>query len=239
MQASNNDVMLGISGARGVGKSVLMMKITEEFKGGAYDFEKYHIYQREELLKKMEEFDDREVLCVDEAITSLFKREFQKKNQIDVIKMFNMYRDKSFLLFLLIPHFWDLDSAIRNSLIIKYWIYCYNRGGAVVFHADKNPGTFDPFDRKWIYNAWKSRRIHKVPNYVCDLRWSNVSEPTYLRYKKIKAEKRRLQSDDRVEPLSISKIVEQIVLKNPEFNRTHLAKILKTDTQYVSKIVNK
>jgi len=240
MQSSNNDVILGISGARGVGKSVLMMKMSEEFKGGLYDMEKYHIYKRKELIDDLENFPDREMLCVDEAITSLFKREFQKKSQINIIKMFNMYRDKSFLIFLLIPHFWDFDSSIRNSLIIKYWIYCFQRGEAVVFHADKNPGTFDPFDRKWIYRYWKSRQIHKAPNYVCNIRWSNVDEERYSLYKQIKARKRKLDNEDeKKEEIPITQIVKQMFKKNPNLNQAQLAKILNTSSAYVNKLICK
>lgn len=83
LQASHHDAIIAISGERGVGKSTLMMQMARAYKGcksgECYDIEKYHIYDQQELINKMEEFEPKDMLCSDESVTALFKRDFSKK----------------------------------------------------------------------------------------------------------------------------------------------------------------
>lgn len=221
MQEYDNDMIIAISGARGTGKSTLMMQIVKALKEGWYDFEKYHIYDRNELKEKLETFEEKETICIDEAISSLFKREFQNKNQNYIIKMFNMYRDKRYLIFLLIPHFWDLDAAVRNSFIVKWWIHVYQRGEAIIFTHDSNPGTWDPWNRKDIYINWKLKKPYVVPNYVGNISWSKIPDDVFEEYKKVKNKKRREVAEDKPKPLTKKEVILQIKQWNP--NATHKA----------------
>lgn len=194
IQDSNNDAIIAISGDRGVGKSTLMMQMARAFKncrpGQIYDTEKYHIYSQDELIDKMEAFDAKDMLCSDESITALFKRDFGKKNQINLIKMFNTYRDKYYLFFLLVPNFADLDFAVRNSLIIKFWIFCEKRGRAAVFCPLRNPILKDAWNMKQIMAFYERGKLHQVKNFVCYLRWKDLSPKLYRKYQAIKAKKR-------------------------------------------------
>lgn len=194
IQNSNNDVIVAISGERGVGKSTLMMQLARAYKrcgrDKIYDINKYHIYSQEELIKKMEAFRPKEMLCGDEIVTALFKRDFGKKRQIDLIKMFNTYRDKYFLFFMLLPNFIDLDIAIRNSMIIKFWIFCTKRGRAAVFTHIDNPISKDSWNTKQIMIYYDSQRVQNAKNFVCYLHWKDLSKNVYDQYQKVKATKR-------------------------------------------------
>lgn len=194
IQDSQHDVIIAISGERGVGKSTLMMQLARAYKrcprGKAYDIEKYHIYSQEELIRKMEDFSPKEMICSDEAVTALFKRDFNKRKQIDIIKMFNTYRDKYYLFFLLLPNFMDLDIAIRNSLVIKFWIFCTKRGKAAVLTHLDNPIAKDPWNTKQVMVFYDRDKLEKCRNFVCWLRWKDVPGAVYEKYQEVKARKR-------------------------------------------------
>lgn len=195
-----------------------MIQLARAMLGSYYDMEVHNIYKQEELREKLEKFDPYQVLAVDEAISGLFKRDFAKKQQKDIIKMLNMYRDKFFTIFLTLPNFWDLDSAIRTSMIIKYWIYCFKRGEAIIFTHDKNPGSFDPFNRKLIYSYWKAGKIWKSPYYCGSIVWKDIDKDLYNKYKLIKARKRRLEDLEK-EVKEEKKKIEKV--KAFEFDKYH------------------
>lgn len=194
IQDSNNDAILAITGDRGVGKSTLMMQMARAFKRcppeRIYDINKYHVYDQKELIDNMEAFTPKDMICSDETVTALFKRDFGKKQQINLIKMFNTYRDKYYLFFLLIPNFLDLDLAVRNSLIIKFWIFCEKRGRAAVFCPLRNPIAKDAWNTKQIMIYYEKGKLHHAKNFVCYLRWHDLSPALYRKYQAVKAKKR-------------------------------------------------
>lgn len=104
--------------------------------------------------------------------------------------MFNTYRDKYYLFFLLIPNFADIDFAVRNSLIIKFWIHCVKRGKAIVMCSIDNPVAKDAWNMKQLYLNFERGNIMKIKNLFCILQWKDVSPRIYRQYQKIKARKR-------------------------------------------------
>jgi len=235
VQDSHNDCIIAITGFRGVGKSVLMRQIGKELKLCDYDMNKYHIYSRKELVDNLEKLEKKDILCVDEAINTIFKREFQKKNQIQIIKMFNTYRDKFFTVFLLVPLFWDLDSSVRNSMMIKFWIFCYKKGRAVIFTHNHNPATTDPFNRDSIHYAWARKRIRTSRNYFNDLRWSNLKPEEYDLYAEIKARKRKESYNQEDDTAGITKAdtVRSLMFHNPNLTASEITKITGFNRSYV------
>ena len=242
VQNSKNDFIIVISGFRGVGKSTLEMQITGNLTGQSYfteeGFRKHNIYSRKELDKKLEELPDKSVLCIDEGINLLFKREFQNKDQNVIIKKFNTYRDKCFVIFLLIPNFWDLDSSIRNSTMVKWWIHCTGYGQGIIYQVEDNEWNPDPWNQKNNFIATrKGVKRYSLPNYVANIIWDELPEDTYGVYKTVKSEKRRLAYEKAdAQKLSKKDIVKQILLTNPEASATVLASMLNTPDRYIYEI---
>lgn len=237
-QKNDNDIIIVISGARGLGKSTLMSQISKELNN-EYKFEDY-IYNKGEFIKALSEGKPEDTIHVDEAISTLFKREFQHKNQNAIVKLLNMHRDKRYVIFLLLPHFWDLDSAVRNTLIVKWWIHVYKRGDALIFTHDDNPGTWDPWNRKGIYEAWSHGKPYVVPNYVANIRWSNLKPEIMNSYKEVKTEKRKKYADDssRGRELTKKEVVLAIRNWNPNVIQEALARVIGSHRTYVTEIFN-
>lgn len=240
---SDNDFIIGISGARGLGKSTLMVNFTKEITGGWYDFSDKHVYDRKEFEDKLKNLPDDSVICCDEVITSLFKREWHQNKQIEVVKLLNMYRDKRHIIFLLIPHFWDLDGAVRNSLIIKWWIHVYKLGEAIVFKADDNPFSIDPWNTRHNLYLWRKGQIYKSPNYLFNIYWPELEYNKYQEYKKVKAIKRRAASEaekaEAKEPeISKTEMIVSLKKLNPGITGHKIAQALGIGSSYVYRIFN-
>jgi ABC-type dipeptide/oligopeptide/nickel transport system ATPase component len=246
LDISDNDFIVGVSGFRGSGKSTLMAQFMKELKGGWYDFNEFHIYMRTELDDKLANYPDASVFGVDEAINNLFKREWHDNSQIDVVKKFNMFRDKRHKMFLLIPHFWDLDTAVRNSLIIKWWVYVYKLGNAVVFQPHNNPFSLDPWNMKLNIILWRRGKIFQSPNYLFNLTWKPLPEDVYQEYKKVKAIKRvkakkesEILDSKSVEGLSNAQQVAVTRKLHPDWTGYKIAKELGIARNHVYEMLNK
>jgi hypothetical protein len=244
LKNSDQDFNIAISGARGTGKSSLMIQWIKALLGGQYDFYNHHVYAREEFETFLKDKPDNFIIGVDEAVGSMFKREWQDKNQIELMKILNMYRDKGHITFLLIPHFFDLDSALRNSLIIKWWVYVYRLGEALVYKADSNPFTTDVWNLKHNWEMWRKGKIHKSPNYMFNMTWRELDPYEYNQYKRVKAIKRKMAlkketKKDATPDLSTREIIKIIMKKNPNVKGLPLAKVLGlTGTNHIYNILN-
>lgn len=244
VQQSKGDFIIVISGFRGVGKSTLQTRFIQEIIGESAlteeGFKKYFIYSRKEFDKKLEEFEEKSPICVDEGINLLFKREFQNRDQNILIKKFNTYRDKYFVIFILLPFFWDLDSSVRNSSIIKWWIHCNKFGEGYIFQIEDNPFTDDPWNRKNNFFAWREKKVpvYSLPNYVANIVWEELPEDTYNIYKKVKAEKRRdaYAEADNKKIISKTDMIKQILINNKEVNVGLLSSMLDVSDVYIYKL---
>ena len=245
VQQSKGDFIIVISGFRGVGKSTLQARFIQELMGDGIlteeGFKRHFIYSRRELDKKLEEFKEDEPICVDEGINLLFKREFQNRDQNIIIKKFNTYRDKHFVIFLLLPNFWDLDSSIRNSSMIKWWIHCSNFGKGVIYQPEDNEWNPDPWNQKNNFIATrKGIKNFSLPNYVANIIWDELPEDVYEIYKKVKAEKRRAAYDETgSRQITKNDLIKGLLSYNLDINAASLAEMLKTDKSYIYEIKRK
>ncbi|HEC72695.1 MAG TPA: hypothetical protein ENI36_03725 [Thermoplasmatales archaeon] len=242
VQDNENDFIIVISGYRGVGKSTLMLQIADHLiEDNLFTIEnlkKHNIYSRDELDEKLENFPEKSVFCVDEGINLLFKREFFNRQQNKIIKRFNTYRDKYFCIFLLIPNFWDLDSSVRNSAMIKWWIHCYNRGNAYIYQPEENEWNPDPWNQKTNFMAVrKGVKRYQTPNYLTNIVWRKLTDKQMANYKKVKAFKRRLAYKDTAAEMSKKQIIKQLLLKNERANPAEIARVIGTHKVYVYDII--
>ena len=229
---SDQDFNIAITGARGTGKSTLMIQFIKKIMGvDSYDYYNHHVYSRAEFEDYLKNKPDNYVIGIDEAVGSMFKREWQDKNQIELMKILNMYRDKGHITFLLIPHFFDLDSALRNSHIIKWWVYVYGMGEAVVYKADNNPFTNDVWNLKENWKLWEKAKLHKSKNYLFNIVWGELERKEYNDYKRVKAIKRKqaLRVETKIEtkkPMTQKEIVAEILKRNPNAVGDRIAKAM-------------
>lgn len=242
VQKSQGDFILAVSGNAGIGKSTLVNQIVKRYTGLHFTkefFERFNIYSRAELDKKLEELPKYSIFILDESINMLFKREWQNREQIKVIQKFNTYRNKCFIVFLLIPRFTDIDSGVRNSTRIKWWINCLSWGKAIIYQPDDNEFNFDPWNLKLNYKLiLRKRRREDVPNYMANLYWDEMDKNDFDTYELVKQEKRAMAyNDNLVKNMSKKDIIIELLKINPDVSPSILSNILNTNRTYVHEII--
>lgn len=235
---NKHDAIVVISGSRGMGKSVLGMNLMRILNGESYFTEeamrRLNIYQPGDLTETLDKCPDNSSLLVDEAINVLFKRDFAKKSQKVNIKIFNTHRDKRLIVFLLVPNFFDIDSSVRNSLIIKFWIHVHSRGKAWIFTHENNPATDDPWCRSNIFYWHLKGQIYRSHNFIGNLQFKNIKDPIYKIYQEIKKEKRLEDEFDNKPTVTLKDAVKLIYERNPGVSSSEVARILKTNQSTIS-----
>lgn len=192
-QKSDRDFICVITGATGEGKSTLAthLHILVNLK---FSFWNNVAYSKKEVIDKVKSLNNFSSLNVDEAINVLFRRDFMDKRQKELLRLFDMCRDKHLFVTLCLPWFWALDNHILQSGRIKLWIYVDKRGHAYGFMPDRNPFTKDAWhmkDNEKKLKRW-SDMVHpeKVTNYVGDIVFDDLPEETKREYLEVKAKKK-------------------------------------------------
>lgn len=239
---SKGDFIIAVSGNAGIGKSTLVNQIVKEKTGERFSaafFEKYNFYSREELDKKLEELPNNSIFILDESINMMFKREWQNREQIKIIQKLNTYRNKGFIIFLLLPRFTDIDSAVRNSSRIKWWINCLSWGEAVIYQADDNEFNPDPWNLKINMKLLlRGRKRYNLPNYVANLYWQEMEKEAFELYEEIKGKKRKeAYKLDKEKSMTKRDVIKEILKINPDTPINSLAESLGTPKRYVYEIL--
>jgi predicted XRE-type DNA-binding protein len=192
------DYIAGVSGDAGVGKSSMVCQLGSKVNKD-YNFKHNNIYKQSALNTAIYEYPEKSFINVDEAINVLYRRDFAKGGQKQLLKDFDMIRDRNLCVFFLIPNFWDLDTKILNSGRIKLWIYLDLRGFGLMFKPDKNPFNQDRWNRdlnKKLFTNWETADPKKSPNFVDYLEFKPMDAELYKEYKADKAYKRREASKE-------------------------------------------
>lgn len=220
----NRDCVIIISGETGVGKSTLGYNILKKYLKLKPDvdirriFEKHFVYTRRRLIEKIKTIRKGSIIIIDEAINALFRRDFMKGKQKELIKLLNMCRDRNLVLIFNIPNFWDLDTTIRDFRI-RLWIYVDERGEAYIFAPDRNPFVKDPWHTK--ENEKKLRKwrdgIHpKIsPNYVAELYFDNFSPGHEIIYEEVRDKKKsdaEVDEEEEEKKLTLTKRVKANII---------------------------
>ena len=197
-QKNKFDANIVISGARGDGKSTLIGKIFYRFRG--FDSWKHQVYSRDDVINllKIQKYG----LCWDdEAIYSGYKREFQNKEQQELIKNITVNRDNFNVLASAIPNFFSLDKDLRDLYFMH--IHIIKRKVAVI-HMPKQGRLYsvDRWDTKFNQNIeerWTKIQqknlnfaipYHKLSTFVGYLYFKDLTPKQRELYEEVKRTKR-------------------------------------------------
>lgn len=186
------DTIIAITGRRGMSKSTLGVKLG--FKLG-FSPEKDLIYDRENLLQALEDWD--RYIDGDEIINSAYKREFYELDQIELIKILNMYRDHRHVLVFCIPVFWDLDKPLRDMVTLR--IDMQRKGFGVIHKPLTLAYTNDPWDQKYnekVERSWMTKggvtkaKFWKLTTFIGFIRFGPLDPRQEAHYQDIKNKRR-------------------------------------------------
>lgn len=161
------DIVIGICGEEGVGKStlaiILAWYLSKEFgirrniiaNPQGQDIADY-------LTTKLPKY---EPVIVDEAIAVMYKLGWQSQAQIMLNTVFSMCRKHNKAVLLCMPRFLDFNAYHRQHRI-KIWVEVVERGHAYVFMRDNSPYVEDPWhikaNQKVLEKGLKNRRLSTI-----------------------------------------------------------------------------
>lgn len=186
------DLLMILTGSRGDGKSTFAYKLANEIKL-EFKPKKDIIYDIKELLKWYGEHKKR-VVIFDEAIAA-HNRSFFEKNQRELVKMLNMYRDSCNVLLMCVPLFSTLDSQLRNLASMR--VHIIKRKAGVLHLAKQGQFTKDPWDFELnnkiegeCYKKFRTVDWLKPTTATAIIPFGKLHKRQQMIYDKLKEEKR-------------------------------------------------
>lgn len=244
-QKKELDATICLSGFPGEGKSTLALQIAKSYynittlKQFENLCEKYLFYNRQNLRDAIIKAT-KKCLIADEAVNMLFRRDFMKGNQKDLLKLMDVCRDQNLLFIFNIPSFWALDGHTVQTRI-RLWIYVEKQKYAHLFTPIRNMFARDVWFRDYNQKLFmKHKKFTHSPNYITSIRFYALSDAEYKIYKRIKTARKVVTEDDKdaLDDATKKEIILWLFRNNPSANMREVASILRTHYNYVQQVVS-
>lgn len=189
---------IAVDGPRGNGKSTFIYKLFCMM--GNFRPRADIVFSRTDVMNGLKN-KKYGLIFADEMINSAHNREFYAGDQLQLIKMLNMYRDNYNLLAGAVPFFYDLDPQVRK--FIKMRITVVERGLAVVQFSKPSLYSNDPWDtdhNKKIERSWeksmkkgkvRKQRFERLTTFSGYIKFGPLQRRQQALYKEIKEMKRK------------------------------------------------
>lgn len=239
---SDRDVNLAVGGMTGEGKSCFLTKLQKAYSkvsNTSWTFENM-TWQKKELMTwidgdgpdKKGQKPEYTALMSDELFTMFYKRNWYDSDQISMIATFNMCRDRHLFVGGNVPDFWDLDSSFLKR--IRFYAFIPRRGIAWVFEQENNPFSPDPWNTNQNKKLFrKNGSPYKLPNFLCEIHYTDWSDSEKKQYYEIRNKKRLLAVQDvkknNVEKYKDIKLVRDTIIRLYFNERKELARLCKLD----------
>lgn len=215
------DLIICITGERGVGKSTLSnwLGLLIDDKFTLKDSVAY-LPTEQGLVKKFNELSEYSYFSIDEAVRALYKMQFMNRLQQMITQMYNTERYQNKVTGLCIPRFRDLTEGFRNHLV-RVWINVITRGVAVAYVIDDDKDVKDPWHleenfkiKKKMYRAvpvtkrtieQKIEIERRLINYMGEFYFPDMAEPYKSQYIQYRAESRREIKKQLLHDMTITK----------------------------------
>lgn len=187
------DGVIVFDGNRGLGKSTGSYKLCSKEK--TFDPWNDIVFSRDDIGKALST-KHKGLIFADEVINALHNRTFYDQDQLKIIKMVNMYRDRGNILICCVPNFFDLDKQFRN--MVKIRVNVIRRGMAIIHTKNMSSYSLDKWDtstnekieKTFFINGQFKPKYHKLTTARAVLFYGKLSKGQERLYKKIKEEKR-------------------------------------------------
>ena len=256
-QNKDLDAVIGVTGFEGSGKSSLSIQFAKyiaKHNGTKFTLDKNIIYgdDYEKVIRTLKTMPPKSVIILDEAISLLYKRNSNTKNQKKINILFSIIRQKNYIIFLNIPNITDIDSFYLNHRILAM-IQIFARGYYYVLGASPNPYAEDKFNIKIASQLYdenmftdKSHLIsilkRNLPNFLFWSRVYNLDPEYYAKYNELKEKYTIKNESDEVEKenkkdVMLVKAITELYKSNPKMTYGRIATILGTTKYKVKKII--
>lgn len=135
---NDNDSVILITGATGSGKTTFAIQLAQAIEEEKFDISKSVIYKPENIIEQLRERPRYSCTIIDEAVRSVYSREWYSKANIQINKYFRVMRKDNKTIILITPGIKDVDSGIRNNRA-GWWFHVLERGSVVMFINDFLP----------------------------------------------------------------------------------------------------
>lgn len=187
------DVIIALTGERGEGKSSCGYRILKKFK--QFKPMRDILFSKKEISHAVGSRIDSQFMA-DEMIFGAYKRQGWSSDNIFLIQVLNMCRDKRNVFVMCIPNFWDLDKAIRD--LVTFHIFIPRRGKAVLNKKLKGRMfSNDPWDvstNKKLEEEWAKKgmkpQYHKFSTFKAYIPVRPLPPEHEIVYQQVKDTKR-------------------------------------------------
>lgn len=194
VENTDRDNFVAVTGSTGEGKSSFTGLAYIEYaklRGRAYDFNEDCIFTKDELMKILKKSIPKNTFFwLDEAVNVMFNRTFHDRDQIRLLQIFDMMRDRNCTVFMCMPDFWSFDSHLLAGRF-RFWVHIDRRGRAYVFEPSQNMFSRDRWSRVINEKNVEKGKLHRVKNLVGVIHFDKMEESLFTEYKRVKQEKRK------------------------------------------------
>lgn len=141
------DVVIAVTGPKGVGKSTLALQIARRISDN-FNVERHVAYTFEDIVNRFDELNEFEPLVIDEAVNTMMSEDWNTFQSKYLKKLFAKIRVKHLAIILCIPNFFWLDKKYREDMV-NMWIHVIRRGLGVIFLPNLSISE-DKWDKKWF-----------------------------------------------------------------------------------------
>jgi len=158
IQAQDFDVLIGVSGFKGFGKTTFSIQVGKHHVmnnlNKRWSLKDYLAWDNENVFDKAYALPEFSPLICDESVRFAMSEDWNARESKRLKKVFTQIRTKHLVTFFNIPDLFWMDRKYREGMM-TVWIHLVTKGYAIVFVPDLRPGIDDRWHRKEIKDFMK------------------------------------------------------------------------------------
>jgi hypothetical protein len=195
-QEADLDVIVAVTGRKGMGKSTFAMQVTRRilhryFGERHVNVKRYVAYNNQDLKEKIFRLPPFSPIVADEAARFAMGEDWNKSDSKELKKLIAQIRTKHLAIFMCLPEFLWLDKKYRDGMVTQ-WVWVPTRQRAHVFEPDDNPGEPDVWHLRklaragYISKFTDSSKLTRVsaknPCFRYEVMFPKLPDEIYQRY---------------------------------------------------------
>jgi hypothetical protein len=261
-QEQDMDLLIPITGYKGVGKSTLALQLARTYLrlyhpeiNMTSELDKFVVFSAEGVKKNLLEQPNGMPLIADEAALFMMAEDWAKLESRMMKKLFTLARIKHRIIFTCIPDFWWLDRKYREDMVL-FWIHTISRGQSIIFTQDVKIGVDDKWHRKEFQKLVSTSLnvftppetliniYRRVPCFFDVLTFPKGEQPLYERYLELRnmtlatidKEEKEVKEVKEVKAIKVGRglVAKMVALRMKGLTNVEIARALELDPVVVA-----